>query len=255
VLAVAPPPRVALVPNAIAFRDPQHGIMGTGWQNCAASGWGCRPQGTISITSDGGKTWRVLFRAPRAVFGVGYRGAEMTARYDDGENVASTDGGRHWTPAVVGVPPSTGCPANSQSFQSGAWLLCTNEPGAGAQGKVLYRYTASGRTRVAYTPFPYSHGAYGGISVTGYPEGLAMASDGFGLIWEWRGTLFVTRSFGSHWVGLDKVAQPGVDFGMSGVALRHGVGFVILARGGTEVRRLIETTDAGHSWHVVHRWR
>ena len=256
VLTVAPPPpRVALVPNAIAFRDPSHGIMGTGWTGCTNDQFGCRPQGTVSITSDGGRTWRILFRTARAVVGIGYRGAALTAQYDDGENVASVDGGRHWMPTVIGSPSSTGCPTNSQSFESGSWLLCTNQPGAGAQGKVLYRYTPRGRKRVAYTPFPYGHGAYGGIGVTGYPVGLAMANDGFGLIWEWRGTLYVTRDGGSHWVGLPELAQPEVDFGMSGYALPHGVGFVVLAKGGTEVRRLLERTDAGRSWRVVHTWR
>ena len=70
VLTVAPPPRVALVPNAIAFRDSRHGIMGTGWQSCASTGFGCKPQGTISLTTDGGRTWTVLLRTPRPVVAV-----------------------------------------------------------------------------------------------------------------------------------------------------------------------------------------
>jgi photosystem II stability/assembly factor-like uncharacterized protein len=81
-----------------------------------------------------------------------------------------------------------------------------------------------------------------------------MARDGFGLIWESRGTLYVTRDGGSHWTGLPKVARPEVDFGMSASALPHGVGFVVLAKGGTETRRLVETTDAGRSWRVVYIW-
>jgi photosystem II stability/assembly factor-like uncharacterized protein len=89
----------------------------------------------------------------------------------------------------------------------------------------------------------------------GYPQGIAMATDGFGLIWESRGTLYVTRDGGRQWSGLPKVAQPEVDFGVAGVVLRHSVGFVILSSGGTEKRRLIETTDAGRSWRVVHMWR
>jgi len=42
---------------------------------------------------------------------------------------------------------------------------------------------------------------------------------------------------------------------MSGVALRNGIGFVVLATGGTEKRRLLETTDAGRYWRVVHVWK
>jgi hypothetical protein len=30
---------------------------------------------------------------------------------------------------------------------------------------------------------------------------------------------------------------------------------VLLSIGGSERRRLIETTNAGRSWRVVHRWR
>ena len=119
--------------------------------------------------------------------------------------------------------------------------------------------TDSGRghgwKRVAYTPFPYGHGAFGGISTYGYPHGITMATDGFGLIWESRGTLYVTRDGGSHWTGLPKVAQPEVDFGISAYALRSGIGFVLLAKGGTANRRLLETTDAGRSWRTLHIWR
>ena len=82
-----------------------------------------------------------------------------------------------------------------------------------------------------------------------------MATDGFGLIWESRGTLYVTRDGGTGWVGLPKVVRPEVDVGQSAVALPHGIGFVLLAHGGGEVRRLIGTRDGGRTWRVVHRWR
>jgi hypothetical protein len=251
VLAVAPPPRVALVPNAIAFRDPQHGIMGTGWQGCTNIQFGCKPQGTVSVTTNGGRTWRVILRTPRPVVAVGYSGALLeTARYDDGENVGTVDG-RHWT--TLKTQPTSGgpCPPGWRAFASYVWVLCAGPAGAGNETKSLYE---RGK-RIAYAPFP-SSGAYGGISPYGYPQGISMAGDFlFGLIWEWRGTLYVTRDGGDHWVGLPKVAEPEADFGMSGAALPHGVGFVVLARGGSEVRRLIETTDAGRSWVVVHRWK
>ena len=215
VLTVAPPPRVALVPNAIAFRDPRHGIMGTGWQACADQGgaFGCRPQGAISITGNGGRTWHVLL---------------------------------HWAPIVV--PPTTGigspCPAGSQAFVVVDWAVCASQASAGSQAKRVYRLGMNGWKRLAAA----------GLGGYGYVAGLAMARDGFGIIWESRGTLYVTRDAGSHWTGLTQVAEPEVDFGMSGYALPHGIGFVILAKGGTEVRRLLETTDAGRSWHVVHTW-
>jgi hypothetical protein len=52
---------------------------------------------------------------------------------------------------------------------------------------------------------------------------------------------------------LPKIGVPEVDFGISGAALPHGLGWVILARGNVH-RRLLETRDAGRTWRVVHRW-
>ena len=105
---------------------------------------------------------------------------------------------------------------------SRSWALCLNQGGAGNQGKSVYRRVAGGWTRVAYTPFPQRAGGYGGISAYGYPIGIAMAATGFGVIWESRGTLYVTRDGGSHWTGLPKVE--------------------------------ILTRDAGRTWHVIRRW-
>jgi photosystem II stability/assembly factor-like uncharacterized protein len=114
--------------------------------------------------------------------------------------------------------------------------------------KAVYRLGAHGWRRVDH-----------GLSIGGYPLGMAMADNGFGLIWESRGTLYVTRDSGSHWIGEPKVAVPEVDFGVSGVALPSGKGFVLLLRGyglrGYVHERLLETTDAGRTWRVVHRWR
>jgi hypothetical protein len=152
-------------------------------------------------------------------------------------------------------PANSVCPQGTvQSYASDRWALCTTQGGAGSMGKSVYRLDAAGWKRVAYTPFaPPGHG-YGGISIYGYPVGIAMAHDGFGVIWESRGTLYMTRDGGSRWTGLPEVARPEEDFGQSGAALPHGVAYVLLSVGGSGVRRLIGTTDAGRSWHVVHRW-
>jgi photosystem II stability/assembly factor-like uncharacterized protein len=75
-VVAAPPP----VPLAIAFRDPAHGVLGT--------------SRTIELTADGGKTWKVVLRTPRPVVSVSFFDGDEWARYDDGENLRSTDGGR-----------------------------------------------------------------------------------------------------------------------------------------------------------------
>ncbi|HUJ55626.1 MAG TPA: hypothetical protein VLW49_06525 [Gaiellaceae bacterium] len=108
--------------------------------------------------------------------------------------------------------------------------------------KAVYRLGANGWHRVDH-----------GLSSFGYPVGMAMADNGFGLIWESRGTLYVTRDGGTRWLGEPHVAPPEIDFGLSGVALPHGTGFVLLTRARFR-QRLLETTDAGRTWRVVHRW-
>jgi photosystem II stability/assembly factor-like uncharacterized protein len=259
-------PRVALTPNAVAFRSPAIGLAGTGWLACADNpAFGCRPQGTISRTADGGRTWTIALRTPRPVVGVSYTGSTAWAHYDDGETLTSTDGGRHWRiaqplPTIPApCPPGAVWTSANQVVvtpEGREWALCVNQPGAGNQGKAVYRAESGGWKRVAWTSFPGPGGHdSGGISPYGYPQGLAMDDAGFGLIWESRGTLYVTRDGGSHWTGEPKVAAPEVDFGVSGIAVNGGIGFILLAKGGSTDRRLLATSDAGRTWRVVHRWR
>jgi photosystem II stability/assembly factor-like uncharacterized protein len=211
------------VPTAIAFRNAEDGLLGT--------------ERTIEVTTDGGRTWKVVVRTPRRVAWVGYDpGGRARAILDDGENL----GGHQWKPVLALDRPYSPCRGRA-SF-SGAWVLCIGQESAGAGQKAVYRLTRDGWKRVASPP------------QQGYAEGIAMAADGFGVIWESRGTLYVTRDGGSHWAARPGVAVPEIDFGISGAALRHGVAFVLLARGNVH-RRLLETTDHGRTWRVVHRWR
>ncbi|HKC78079.1 MAG TPA: hypothetical protein VKB70_06810, partial [Gaiellaceae bacterium] len=189
-------PRSALVPNAVAFRDAMHGVLGTGWTNCRFNS-GCRPEGTLAITADGGKTWQQVRRTPRPVVALLRTGTGYVARFDDGETLQSRDG-RAWRAeslSTAGINTTWSvCPQGmtvGTNAGSADWSLCTTEPSAGNQGKAVYRQEASGWKRVAYTPFGSRKG-YGGIGSYGYPIGIAGNDDGFGLIWESRGTLYVT---------------------------------------------------------------
>lgn len=260
-LAAEPGPgRVALAPNAIAFRDARHGVMGTGWLGCETSAFGCKLQGTIARTSDGGKTWKVALRSPRPIVWVSVDGRTAWARYDDGENLRSTDAGRTWRPAVGPNPLATPCsPGDSVNIAvttpgGRAWALCVGQPGAGNVSKSVYRLAGSGWKQISQTDIGRKAGK-GGIASYGYPVGMAMADDGFGLIWESRGTLYVTRDGGYHWIAEPHVGRPERDFGVSGSALKGGVGYLVLAQGGRMVRRLLVTHDAGRHWRVAHRWR
>lgn len=249
--AAGSPSSERLVPSTIAFSDRSHGILGLASPHCT----GCAAGGAIAMTSDGGKTWRVVVRTHRRVVAAGY--------YNYGYDVSLEGGGSLWTDETghwhrSGKPLSFKgyCPKGWKAGYRAdlvdenidtPWSICVGQPGAGNQAKAVYR----GRKRVAYTPFP-PHGGSGGISIYGYPGGIAGAHGGFGLIWESRGTLYVSRNGGHHWHALTRVSQPEVDFGVWASTLGN-TGFVLLTRNGHT--RLIETRDAGRTWRLVHRWR
>jgi photosystem II stability/assembly factor-like uncharacterized protein len=254
-------PRSVLVPNTVAFIDPTHGLLGTGWESCANKARHCRLQGTISVTSDGGKTWHVVLHTRRPVIAV--------ESFHDGD-YALLDNGKTLS-AVAGEPGRwqrrshlsfTGyCPKGWQAAFTAdfvdtnidtPWSVCLGQPGAGNEAKAVYR----GSKRVAFTPVKGGP-SRGGISSYGYPNGISGGHNGFGIIWESRGTLYVTRDGGHHWHALPKIARPEVDFGdwADADVYPNGTAFVLLSHGGGEQRRLIETTDAGRTWRVVHRWR
>jgi photosystem II stability/assembly factor-like uncharacterized protein len=222
------------LPTAIAFRNAEDGLLGT--------------TRTIESTRDGGRTWKVVFRSPRPVSWLGYDASgRARAILDDGENI----GGPRWRPERVLDEPFSPCRSARASF-SGDWVLCIGQGSAGSGERAVYRLTQQGWRRLAWAtlgPRLSSHG----ISFAGYAVGIAMARDGFGIIWQSRGPLLVTRDGGSRWIALPKVGVPEVDFGISGAAVRGGVAWVVLARGDVH-RRLLETTDDGRTWRVLRRW-
>ena len=233
-------------PAAIAFADARHGLLGIGNE--------------VELTADGGRTWRVVLRTPRPVVWLTDGPDGATARLDDGATLASTDGARTWRPVTVPLGQVDACPQGwseqPRAVYENAWSLCTTQGGAGSMGKAVWRLGPHGWRRVAYTSFApvLPKLDYGGLALAGYPLGIAMARDGFGLVWEARGTLYVTRDGGADWTGLPAVARPEVDFGRGASALPHGVGFALLAAGGNGPARLVETTDYGRTWRVVKRW-
>lgn len=248
------------VPNTVAFLDASHGALGTGWQYKGGYGGGA-----IALTSDGGRTWHVVKLTPRPVVSLTVYGNAYLAKYDDGETLRSTGGGRIWRPTTVTTSDistyvST-CPQGTTvgiNADNSNWSVCSTQPGAGNQGKAVYRDLDRGWVRVACTEFgdpktPCRGRGHGEISSYGYPIGIAGASDGFGLIWESRGTLYVTRDGGRHWIGLGKLVRPETDFGSWAFALPGGVGWALVGHGGGPWR-LLRTTDAGRTWQVVHRW-
>jgi len=233
-----------LVPSAVSFRDRLHGELGFASPHCDV----CRPRGAIAVTSDGGRTWRVVRHTDRRVVAIAFFHDAYYVELDNGHLISGQPGSRDVFTGYCPKGWAAGYSADVVDTKIDTpWSVCVGEPGAGNQAKAVYR----GTERVAYTP-PSARGGYGGISSYGYPVGIAGASE-FGIIWETRGTLYVTRDGGHHWHGLPKVAQPEVDFGEWADVVRGRLGIVLLERNGHS--RLIETTDAGRVWRVVHRWR
>jgi photosystem II stability/assembly factor-like uncharacterized protein len=281
-----PPP--SLVPTAVAFWDPRHGVLGT--------------TGSVELTSNGGRTFRIVLRTRRPVVALqtaGPRGA--IARLDGGGSLRTLDRGRTWkrfrerfdadfaTPRIaLGVrtalvrdrttlnlvatvdggrtwreraSPCAQAVASSAVIDlvtpSAGWIVCLGEPGAGNQAKAVFRTTDSGRSwrpGAAVIDYP-RRGIHGGLDGYGYPEGVAFARDGFGILWESRGTLYVTGDGGTRWRAEPDIARPEIDFGRGAASFTGGRGLVLLGRGGRRPARLLATADGGRSWFVVHRWR
>src|ERR671930_600747 len=78
---IATPPPTSAVPYAVALWDPQHGLLGTG--ACARAVDEACGRGTIQLTSNGGRNFRVVLRTRRPVVGLqtaGPRGAIATTK-------------------------------------------------------------------------------------------------------------------------------------------------------------------------------
>jgi photosystem II stability/assembly factor-like uncharacterized protein len=134
-------------------------------------------------------------------------------------------------------------------------MLCGGQPGAGNEAKSVYRTRDGGRTWRELTSTQMAgRTPRGGISSLGYPYGISFARDGFGLMWEGRGTLYVTRDGGKNWTVHPRFAQYDVDFGLGGSAFGNGTGFVFYMHAGS-TRRLIESRDFGRTWRIVRSWR
>ncbi|HZT15220.1 MAG TPA: hypothetical protein VFA19_04680 [Gaiellaceae bacterium] len=295
-MVAAAPPATSPVLVAIAFWDARRGLLGT--RNCELSAQ-CGA-GTVELTTDGGRRWRVVLRTRRPVLALETAGRDGAIAATGGGAFHTLDGGRHWrryrlrfaasfaTPlvglaargsvvdrhlALAVVATRDGgrswerrtSPCNRAVADSAlldlvtdrlGWIVCLGQPGAGNEEKAVFRTRDGGRSWQAgaaaiASPRPQLHG---GLSGYGYPEGIAFARDGFGILWESRGTLYVTRDGGARWTAEPAVARPEIDFGRGAAAFPGGHGLVLLGDGGGRPTRLLATDDYGRSWHIVRRW-
>jgi photosystem II stability/assembly factor-like uncharacterized protein len=166
--------------------------------------------------------------------------------------VKTTNGGLSWTRRNNPCPRPVDFAAPYLSFPSPlrAWMVCVGQGGAGNEAKAIYASSDGGRNWRRLVDVPMT-GQSGGLVGYGYPQGISFTPQGYGLLWESRGFLFLTRDGGRHWQKL-AVAEPEVDSGLSAVMLSKTRAFVLLTREGRY--RLLATTDGGRSWSVVQCW-
>ena len=216
---------------------------------------------SVYRTLDRGRTWQPWHLRPGTSFatpqiGLGFR-TYMVGNAIHLALLHTSDGGRAWTRA----PKPTKCLSEFPDIDLVTprlgWMVCAGEGGAGNEPKAVFSTRDGGRTwrEGAFAEALNHPEERGGMSLLGYPAGIAFAPNGFGLMWESRGTVYFTRDGGSHWQHKRHLALFDVDFGRGASAFANGTGFVLLSYPGGPLTRLVETRDFGRTWHLVRRWR
>ncbi len=223
--------------------------------NCSAVR-GCIPTRLLH-TSDGGRTW---VRLPRLVLrpsfadrlhGFAFAAGSCEPAWCLGAKLLATgDGGRTWQGLISPCRDTEQAVAAVSAAR--AWLLCASQPGAGNQGKAIYDTSDGGRRWQPLLALEIGGKAAGGISSYGYALGISFAGNGVGLLWESRGTLYMTRNGGRSWKPLSSVARPEIDFGSS-ASVVPGRAFALLNQG-DRLYRLVATTDGYGDWRAVRTW-
>lgn len=208
-------------------------------------------------TLDGGRTWR-----PAAFKPYFWATPRIALRFDayfqrNTQKLAlrvTHDGGRTWRLLVDPCNRAVTYNAYADPVTPKLWwIVCIGLPAGGTMDKAIFRTRDGGKTwelraENLTAPKPTAHG----IAFTGYPNGIAFASNGFGLLTESLGTLYVSRDGGLHFSGHPKVHRPDLDFCRSAAAFSNGVAYALLTAGFPG--RLVATHDFGRTWHVVQRW-
>jgi photosystem II stability/assembly factor-like uncharacterized protein len=217
----------------------------------------CRNE-RLFVTRDRGRHWRLLARRPptgvdfaNARLGMAVAGGNPYANGPTGI-VLTSDGGRSWHHVHSPCRSWSGGATVSFPRPDRAWALCTSVGGVGSEEKAVYESRDRGHSwrAQAETLVFGRRRVHGGIDFYGYPLGISFATDGTGLLWEGRGTLYSTRDGGRQWRPHPRLAQPDADFGIAAWSLRNGRGFVLLER----LPSIKLLASAGGRWRIRRRW-
>ncbi len=233
-------------------RQPVGSLQTVGPYGAIASTYGARSWRTL----DAGRTWQRVPSSPHvdwlnARLGIRFR-SYFVGRNGRLAMLVTRDGGHTWQRQRDPCSQAVSFNAIADLVSPKEWwVACLGQGGAGNEEKAIFRTRDGGATwqaGAAALVYPKIR-AHGGIGMYGYPDGLAFARGGWGLLTEDRGTLYVSRDGGTHFHPKG-VVRPEVDFAGGAAALPGGVGYVLIRS-----QRLIETRDYGRTWHVVRRWR
>jgi photosystem II stability/assembly factor-like uncharacterized protein len=136
------------------------------------------------------------------------------------------------------------------------WIVCVGVPAGGTADKAVFSTRDGGRTwqTGAANLGPPDVRVHGGVGQIGSPNGIAFARNGFGLLTELHGTLYVTRDGGRHFTPEREVVRRDIDFSAGAAAFAGGVGYVLLTGPAGFPAHLVATRDFGRTWQVVRRW-
>jgi photosystem II stability/assembly factor-like uncharacterized protein len=235
-------------PVSIAFVDELHGVL-------AEDDWACQKpdgcQGRILVTSDGGSTWRQIYRGARGIELFPVRGTPVIYAIGGSGMIESTDGGLHWRKTAI--------PAVLSSFVTPlhGWRVGFTLKAVLRRPPPLEETRDGGRTwmpRVNPCP-PPDYGQASALSFATATRGWAVcatqATAGYQgkEVWE-------TDNGGMHWQLRSRThpigpPEPKLQVGrISGYGYPTGIAFLADGHGWLLQDRgyMLTTLDGGHTW-------
>jgi photosystem II stability/assembly factor-like uncharacterized protein len=217
----------------------------------------CAPD--LLYTRDGGRHWRGAAKSLAVPsFPTSRVGFALRSRQDAvGALLRTRDGGRSWeqttNPCRKGWGHYAWSAAVSFVTPEHGWLLCAGQPGAGSQSKAVYETVNAGTSWRTLVNVRFEPGRQrsGGLGSYGYAEGISFTRSGYGLLWEGRGSTFITRDGGRNWRPVSATSQE-VRIGQSGSFVSDRIAYLLVVAERTV--DLERTTDGGEHWRAVHKW-